>query len=194
MNSREMPPQKRVRGGRANGIPKTARSATKLGLATSLWPGSRNREPIMNQSSRGVEQRGSQPRIRRDFTIDPRWTADLGGGVCGCEGDARHRQHGTGAAAAAPETYFEIPKDFKTGYQALLVATQATGHAERFVRSSADSVPMPSSRSGAHSSGTATAWRRTRSRSTSARIAGISSCVMTRANGTAKIGPPSASE
>lgn len=91
----EMPPQKRVRGDKPNGILKKARSATRsLHKPAARIPGSR---PILNPSGRCAEGRGSRPRVRKDFTIDPCWakspagvggrsrgrTADLGRGECG---------------------------------------------------------------------------------------------------------------
>jgi len=70
-NSQGIPPQKRVKGGKANGILKAPRSAPR----TRQKPVARIPKPrsIMNPRERDVKRRGSLPRIRWEFTFKPCW-------------------------------------------------------------------------------------------------------------------------
>ena len=91
------------------------------------------------------------------------------------------------------EEYVKILEDLRTGFQVLLVATP-TGHMGWFARLGTDFVPTPSSRSGVNTGGTATERRRTHSPSISASTVEITLHAATRAGGTARFGPSSASE
>ena len=136
MNSREMPPQKRVRGGKTNGILRTARSATR----TRHKPAARtpkqrtNDEPkqpvcgaerLATSNSQGIHhQSQSGPSLQQGWAVE---AAD--GQLIWVEGSVEEVVQGTDSTVSQQqqeeETYFEIPKDLETRYQALLMATQA---------------------------------------------------------------------
>ena len=140
MNSREMPPQKRVRGGKANGILKTARSATR----TRHKPGARipqtknNSEP--KQPVRGAGRLATQDsqvlhhRSLLGPSLQQGWAVEAADGqLIWVEGSVEEMAHCTDSTVQqqqqqqeeARRKYFKIPKTLKTGCQALLVATQA---------------------------------------------------------------------
>jgi hypothetical protein len=48
-------------------------SGPRPGPATALWPGSQKRQLMVNPRRRDAERRGSQPRIRTEFTTNHRW-------------------------------------------------------------------------------------------------------------------------
>jgi hypothetical protein len=198
MNGRETAPQKRVRGSKANGILKTARSATRTRhKPAARIPNRTNGEPeqpvrgaerLATPDSQGLHHRSLLgPSLRQGWAVEAADGQLIWGRV----------EWGNGAAAATARGsaagILRDPKNFKTGCR-YSRRRKPTGHAGRFARSSVGSVPKSSSKSGANSSGTASAWRRTRSRFTSVSIAGITLRAVTHANGTAKNGPPSAPE
>ena len=142
MNSRGMSPQKRVRGSKANGILKTARSATR----TRHKPGARipqkgnNHEP--KQPVRGAERlttpdsQGFHHRSLLGPSLQQGWAVEAADGkLIWVEGSVEEIAHRTDGAVQQQQQqqqkdetrreYFKIPKTLKTGCQALLVATQA---------------------------------------------------------------------
>ena len=126
-----MPPKKRVKGSKANGILKTARSATRTRhkpAAGILNTGSNN-EP--KQPVRGVERRttpdsqGFHHRSLLGPSLQQGWAVEaMDGQLIWVEGSVEEEMaHRTDSTVQ--QKYLWIPKNFKTGYQALLVATQA---------------------------------------------------------------------
>jgi hypothetical protein len=89
---------------------------------------------------------------------------------------------------------FEIPKDFKTGYQALLAATKADWARGAVREIKCRLCPDAKFKKWGEFKRHCDAWRRTRSRFSSASIVGIISRAVTRANDTTKIGSPSVFE
>jgi hypothetical protein len=139
-NSREMPPQKRVRGGKANGILKSARSATRTRhKPTARIPKQRSdNEP--KQPVRGAERlatpdsQGFHHRSLLGPNLQQGWAVEAADGqLIWVEGSVEEMAHRTDSAVQQQQQQqedvqqecFEIPKDLKTGYLALLVATQA---------------------------------------------------------------------
>ncbi|KAI0276871.1 hypothetical protein BGY98DRAFT_1165832 [Russula aff. rugulosa BPL654] len=116
VDGHELPPQKRVRDGKPNGILKAARSTPGTchkPQAVASIPKKINREP--KEAGRGAEK------LRSPAGVGGRScerTADLG------RGSVEEMAHRTDSTVQQQEC-FEIPRDFKTGYRALLVATQA---------------------------------------------------------------------
>jgi hypothetical protein len=136
MNSREMPPQKRVRGGKANGILKTARSVTR----TRHKPTSRIPNTRMNsgpkEAGRGTERHATpnSQGIHHQSLLGPSlqqgWAVEAADGqLIWIEGGVEDVMQGIDSTVPRQqqeeEEYFEIPNDFETGYKALLLATQA---------------------------------------------------------------------
>jgi hypothetical protein len=136
VDGNEMPPQKRVRASKPNGIPKAARSAprTRHKPAARIPNSEIIREP--KEAGRGAERLATpnSQRIHHQSLLGPSlnqgWAVEAADGqliwvegrvedvVQGIDNTAPQRQQ-------EKEEYVNIPTDFKTGYQALLVATQA---------------------------------------------------------------------
>jgi hypothetical protein len=139
MNSREMPvpPQKRVRGGKSNRIMKAARSAPRAHhKPVARIPKSRiNNEP--REAGRGAERLGtpnSQGIHHQSLlgsSLQQGWAREAPDGqLIRVEGSVEEMAHPTDSTVQhqqgeVQQEWFEIPKEFKTGYQALLMATQA---------------------------------------------------------------------
>jgi hypothetical protein len=201
-----MPPRKRVRGGKPNGILKAAWSAPRTWHkpATRIPKSRINNKP--KEAGRGAERlttpnsQGICHQSPLGPSLEQGWAVEAPDGqLIWVEGSVEEMAHPTDSAVQqqqeeVQQECFEIPKDFKTGYQALLVATQANWACGAVREIKCRLCPDTKFKKWVNSSGTATAWRRTRSRSTSVSIAGITSRAVTRANGTAKIGPPNASK
>jgi hypothetical protein len=136
-NSREMPPQKRVRGSKANGILKTARSTTttRHKPVARIPKSETNYEPkqpvcgaerLATPDSQGLHHRSLLgPNFQQGWAVE---AAD--GQLVWVEGSVEEMAHRTDSAVQQQQEdvqqgCFEIPKDLKTGYRALLVATQA---------------------------------------------------------------------
>jgi hypothetical protein len=167
-----MPPQKGVRAGKPNEILKTARSAPwARHKPAARIPNSRtNNEPKEAGSRRerlatpNSQQIHHQPLL--GSSLQQGWAVEATNGLLawveeGVEDVVRGIDNTVQQQQQEEEECFNIPTDFETGYQALLVATQADRARGAVARSSADSAPMPRSRSRESSSGTAGAQRRT---------------------------------
>jgi hypothetical protein len=139
MNSREMPPQKRVRGGKANGILKTARSATRTRHkpAARIPKSGTNSEP--KQLVRGAERLATQDSqgLHHQSLLGPSlqqgWVKEAADGqLIWVEGSVEEMAHRTASTAQqqqhqqeeVQQESFEIPRDLNVGCQALLAATQ----------------------------------------------------------------------
>ena len=138
-DNRDTLPQKRVRGGQANGILKAARSATR----TRHKPVARIPKTKINvepkQAGRGAERLTipSSLGIHRQSLLGPSlqqgWAEEAEDGqLIWVEGSVEDVVRGIDSMvkqqqqqAEEEEEYFEIPKHLKTVYQALLAATQA---------------------------------------------------------------------
>ena len=170
MNSHEMPAQ--VRSDIPNGILKTAWSAsgTHHKSVTRIPKQKINSEPRGTGSEiEGLaipDSLGIHHQSLLGSSLQQGWAVEAASGqltrVEGSVEEVGENADGTARQQEqeeAQQEYFDIPKDLKTGYQALLMPT---GHAGQFARSGAVSVPTPSSKSGENPSGTVTAMRRTR--------------------------------
>ena len=129
-----MPPQKRIRGSKPNGISKAARSATRTRhKPAARIPKVTNRKP--KEAGSGAERltipdsQGIYHRSLLGPSLQTGWAVEAADGqliwVEGSVEDAVQGIDSTVPQQQQEEEYFEIPKFFKTGYQALLVATQA---------------------------------------------------------------------
>jgi hypothetical protein len=136
-----MPPQKRVRGGKANGILKTAWSATR----TRHKPAARIPKPRKNseprQPVRGAERlattdsQGFHHPSLLGPSLQQGWAEEAANGqliwVEGSVGEMAHRTDSTvqlqqqHQQEEVQQESFEIPRDLKMGCRALLMATQA---------------------------------------------------------------------
>ena len=135
-----MPPQKRVKSSKVNGIPKTARSA----IRTRHKPVARIPKPKINsgpkQLVRGAERLAAQDsqgfhhRSLLGPSLQQGWAEEAADGqLIWVEGSVEEMARRTNSAVQRQQQQqeevqqecFEIPNDFKTGYKALLVATQA---------------------------------------------------------------------
>jgi hypothetical protein len=138
VDSHEMPPQIRVRGGKANGILKTAQSATTTRqMSATRIPKTRiNSEP--KQPVRGAERLASpdsQGLHRRSLlgpSVQQGWAEEAADGqLIWVEGSVEETVHRIDDAVQqqqqeeGQQQLFEIPKDLKTGHRALLLATPA---------------------------------------------------------------------
>lgn len=178
-----MPPQKRVRSDKPNGILEATRSAPRTRhksvarIPKTMIKGKpkkagRGAERLVVPDSQGIYHRSLLgPSLQQGWAIE---AAD--GQLVWVEGSVEDVVQGIDNTVQQQlqeeDEYFEIPKDLKTGYQALLVATKAD-----WARGAVRKIKC-----------------RLRSRSTFASIAGITSHAVIRANGTATIGPLSVSE
>ena len=131
----EMPPQKRARGGKPNGILKAARSAPR----THRKSVARIPKPKINREPKEAGQEAGKLRIPDSQGIHHQslsgpslqqgWAAEAADGqLIWVEGSVEDMVQGTDSIEQQQEEVgqegFEIPEDLKTGYQALLVATQ----------------------------------------------------------------------
>jgi hypothetical protein len=127
-----MPPQKRVRVGKPNGILKVARSTPRARhKSVARIPKPKiNKEP--KEAGRGAEKLGipDSQGIRHQSLLGPSlqqgWAVEAADGqLIWIEGSVEEIAHRTDSTVQRQQEGFEIPKDLKTGYQALLVAAQA---------------------------------------------------------------------
>jgi hypothetical protein len=131
----EMPPQKRARGDKPKGILKAARSAprTRYQPAARIPKSKTNDEPkeagrgagrLATPNSQGIHRQsllGSS--LQQGRAVE---AAD--GQLIWVEGSVEDVVHGidsTTPQQQQEQEYFEIPKNLRTGYQSLLLATQA---------------------------------------------------------------------
>ena len=145
----------------------------RLGPATSLWPGSQYKTSTVNPRRRHAERRGSRPRTRRYFTVDPcrDQVSSRGGrdklrtkswfGLRGVGWRNRCSRNRSSNSNSNNKRKWCISTS-----SSQIFSSQGTGHysqppkptenVARFARSSADAVRMRHSRRGLTSSGTAT--------------------------------------
>jgi hypothetical protein len=128
--------QKRARGDKPNEILRAARSAprTRHKSVARIPKTKMNSEP--KEAGRGAERlaipdlQGIHHRSPLGPSLQQGWAEEaVDGQLIWVEGSVKEVVQGINSTVPQQqqeeEKYFEIPKDFKTGYQALLVATQA---------------------------------------------------------------------
>ena len=131
-----VPPQKRFRGERANGILRAVRSAPRTHHETVT----RVPKPMINYEPKDAGREAERLRIPDSQGIHHRsllgpslqqgWVAEaMDGQLIWVEGSVEDVAQGIDSTVSQQqkegEEYFKIPMDFTTGYRALLVATQA---------------------------------------------------------------------
>ena len=124
-------PQKRTRGDKPNGVLKAVGSTirTRHKSAARIPKTKTNGEP--KEAGRGAERlaipdsQGIHHRSLLGPSLQQGWAVEAADGqLIWVEGSVEEMAHRTDRTVRQQEC-FEIPKDFKTGYRALLVATQA---------------------------------------------------------------------
>jgi hypothetical protein len=130
VDGHEMPPHKRARGVKPNGILKAARSAPTTHQKSVV----RTPKPKINskpkEAGRGAEKlripdsQGIHHRSLLGPSLQQGWAVEAADGqLIWVEGSVEEMTHRTDSTVQQ-QGCFEIPRDFKTGYRALLVATQ----------------------------------------------------------------------
>jgi hypothetical protein len=164
-------------------------SGPRLGPPTTLWPGSQNGELTVNPRRRDAERRGSRPRVRTDFTANPRWdlvSSRVGrwnlrmGGRLGSRG-VLMRKRSTVSTARCNNTNKErqrvsrYPAHSSLGIRCSSMPQRTTSRAARYRQSSAASVRARNSETLRNLNVTVGPRRRTHWRSFSAIAVGTSS-------------------
>jgi hypothetical protein len=137
MNNCEMPPRKRVRGSKANGILKTEESATtsRTRHKHTAWIPKTKKKSEPKQSVRGAEGlatpdlQGFHHRSLLGPSLQQGWAVEAADGqLIWVEGRVEEVAHSTVQQDQQDEVEqgcLMIPKGFREEYQALLAATQA---------------------------------------------------------------------
>ena len=135
INSNEILPQKRVRGDQANGILRAAWSTSRTyhKPVTGIPKQRINEEPKEAGSGAGrlatPDSQGVHHRSLLGPSLQQGWAAEAADGqmiwVEGSVGDVAHRTDSTVQhQEEAQQEYFEIPRNFRPEFRALLAATQ----------------------------------------------------------------------